>query len=232
MATLASLTAVIEEVIDDDSIEITNKINDSISMISAGIRMPDGIISPPLPELYTSDTVPTTVNAYADLPANYQRNVFYIADSSGDRILPPAGGTYYDFMLFLNNIQKKDLSETGSVYRVCVRGKKLYYQGIPSASEDLTIHYYKKPTVLVQGTNEVNGIPDHLQTRLIKHDVCRNIFGTLLEDGENSNKMGYDHHTAKFYEAMIDLVDFIGIDAEPIYMAGGNSDFTDGAICD
>ena len=231
MATLLTLETEIAEVVDDDSITITSKINDSISFIAAGIRTPNGTTSPPLPELYEIATVSTTVNAYADLPDNYQRNVFYIADDSGDRILAPGGGDYYSFMLFLNRIDKKDLSEVGAVYRVAVKGKKLYYQGIPSASEDMTIHYYKKPTVLVNSSDEVNGIPDHLQTRLIKHDVCRNVFGTSLEDGENSKKMAFTHHTNRFYEAMVELVDFIGIDAEPIYY-GSNDSFEDGAICD
>lgn len=231
MATLLTLKTEIAEVVADDSITITSKINDSVSFIAAGIRMPDGTTSPPLPDLYKTATVSTTVNAYADLPDNYQRNVFYIADSSGDRILPPQGGTYYDFMLFLNRIDKKDLSETGAVYRVAVKGKKLYYQAVPSASEDMTIHYYKKATVLVNDSDTVDGIPDHLQIRLIKHDVCRNIFGTSLEDGENSKKMAFTHHTNRFYEAMIELVNFIGVDSEPSYY-GGNDSIEDGAICD
>jgi hypothetical protein len=231
MATLLTLETEIAEVVDDDSISITSKINDSISFIAAGIRMPDGTTSPPLPDLYEIATVSTTVNASADLPDNYQRNVFYIADSSGDRILPASGGTYYDFMLFLNRIEKKNLSEVGTVYRVVVKGKKLYYQGIPSVAEDVTIHYYKKPTELALAGSEVDGIPDHLQVRLIKHDVCRNIFGTSLEDGENSKKMAFTHHTNRFYEAMIELVDFIGVDAEPIYY-GSSDSFEDGGCCD
>ena len=223
MATLLSLTAAIESIIGDGSYtDLTDRINDAVNNIAGGVRMPDGTTSPPLPDLYASATVSTTVNAYADLPADYQRGLFYVVDSSGDRILPPDGGDYYSFMLFLNHCYKRDLTETGSVTSVCVKGKKLYYQGIPSDAEDLVVMFYKIPTAMVDNTDEPEGIPDHLQIRLIKHYVCKEIFGEGLEDGAESRKVGTTYHTNKFFEAMIDLIDFIGIDAEPEYYASGN----------
>jgi len=224
MATLASLTASIISVIQDTSYtDLTDRINDAISSICGGVRMPDGTISPPLPELMNTDTVATTDEAYADLPTDYQRNLFYVVDSSSERILSMDGGGYYSFMLFLNHCYKKDLTETGSVTKVCVRGKKLYYQGIPDESEDLTVMYYKLPTELSVTTDEVDGIPDHLQTRLIKHYVCKEIFGEGLEDGAEAHGTGTKYHTEKFYDAMTDLADFIGVDAEPEYYASDDN---------
>jgi hypothetical protein len=223
MATLAQLTSAIESVIQDDSYEdLTDRINDAISSIAGGIRMPNGETSPPLPDLYTTATVATTANAYADLPADYQRRVFYVVDSRGDRILPMDGGGYYGFMLFLNHCFKKDLTETGSVTKVCIKGRKLYYQGIPTASKDLTVMYYKVPDTLVGNSDEHEGIPDHLQKRLVKHYVCKEIFGEGLEDGAEARGVGTNYHTNKFFEAMIDLIDFIGIDAEPEYYSSDN----------
>lgn len=228
MATLLSLTAAIESIVGDGSYtDLVDRINDAINNISGGIRMPDGTTSPPLPDLYTSATVQTTVTAYADLPTNYQRRLFYVVDSSGDRILPPAGGDYYSFMLFLNHCYKRDLTETGSVTKVCVKGKKLYYQGIPSAAEDLVVMFYKIPTVMASDIDEPEGIPDHLRVRLIKHYVCKEIFGEGLEDGAESRKVGTTYHTNKFFEAMIDLIDFIGVDAEPEYYGGGSDNDTE-----
>jgi hypothetical protein len=218
MSTLSQLTSAIESVIQDDSYDdLTDRINDAVNSIAGGIRMPNGETSPSLPDLYTSATISTTTNAYADLPTNYQRGLFYVVDSSGDRILPPDGGNYYSFVLFLNRCSKKDLSETGLVTRVCVRGKKLYYQGIPTASVDLTAMYYKIPTSVVSENDEPDGIPDHLQMRLVKHYVCKEIFGEGLEDGAEVRGVGTNYHTNKFFEAMTDLIDFIGIDAEPEY---------------
>jgi len=228
MTTLSSLTTAIENIIQDDSYtDLTERINDAVNNIAGGIRMPDGTISPPLPDLFLTATVSTTSNAYADLPANYQRGLFYVVDSSGDRILAPDGGNYYSFMLFLNHCRKKDLTETGSVLYVCVKGKKLYYQGIPSETEDLFISYYGKPTEMVDNDDEPDGIPEHLQIRIVKHFVCKEIFGEGLEDGAEAHGTGTKYHTDKFYSAMIDLIDFIGVDAEPEYYASGDNQYTD-----
>ncbi|MCK4817747.1 hypothetical protein KA005_18400 [bacterium] len=224
MATLSQLTSAIESVIQDDSYDdLTDRINDAIDNMAGGIRMPDGSTSPTLPDLYTAITVVTTVEAYANLPANYQRGVFYVVDSSGDRITPVDGGNYYSFMLFLNQCHKKDLTETGQVTRVCVKGRKIYYQGIPSTPVNLTVSYFKTPDTLVSENDEPEGIPTHLQMRLIKHYVCKEIFGEGLEDGAEARGVGTNYHTNKFFEAMVDLIDFIGIDAEPEY-CGGDDD--------
>jgi hypothetical protein len=228
VATLTSLTTAIVEIIQDDSYtDLTDRINDAVNNIAGGIRMPDGTTSPPMPELMASDTISTTVNAMADLPTDYQRRLFYVVDSSGDRLLPPDGGNYYSFMLFLNHCYKKDLTETGSVLSVCVKGKKLYYQGIPTDSEDVTVMYYRLPVDMSSSTDEPDGIPGHLQLRLIKHWVCKEIFGEGLEDGAEAHGTGTKYHTSKFMEAMIDLVDFIGVDAEPEYYASSNDSSTD-----
>ena len=234
MSTLATLTTSIESIIQDDSItDITNRINDCISMIAAGVRMPDGQISPPLPDLYSMSTVDTTENAYVSLPVTYQRNVFMVVDDNGDRIFAPNGGDYYSFMLFLKHVEKKDLSESSSVYRVCVKGSNLYYQGIPSVAETLAIHFYRLPVDMSEGTNTPDGIPSHLQNRLIVNYVAGDIMGGQIEDGENSLKMGATYHINEFYKAMTDFIDFVGIqDAEPSYYASGNDFFEDGAICD
>ena len=223
MATLTKLTAAIQNIIQDDSYtDLTDRINDAVNNIAGGIRMPNGTTSPPLPDLYSTAIVSTTTDAYADLPTDYQRSLFYVVDSVGDRILPPDGGNYYSFMLFLNHCFKRDLTETGSVTSVCVKGRKLYYQGIPSEAEDLLISYYRKPVEMVDNTDEPDGIPNHLQIRLVKHYVCKEIFGEGLEDGAEAHGVGTRYHTDKFYEAMIDLIDFVGVDAEPEYYASSS----------
>ena len=224
MADLSQLIASIEGIIQDPSYtNLTERINEATVNICAGVRMPDGTTSPPMPELMASDTLATTALAYVALPNDYQRGLFYVSDSSGDRILPPDGGNYYSFMLFMNHCYKKDLSEVGSVSKVCVRGKRLYYQGIPDDSEDITVMYYRIPGVMTEDDDEPSGIPTHLQSRLIKHWVCKEIFGEGLEDGAEAHGTGTKYHTDKFYTAMVDLIDFIGVDAEPEYYASGDS---------
>lgn len=203
------------------NMSIPARINRAVSMIAAGIRMPNNDVSPPLPDLYTSATVETTTNAYADLPATYQRNVFYIADSN-DRILAPKGGDYYSFLLFLKQITQKDLSQTGSVTDVAIKGNKLYYQGIPSAATDLSVHFYRKPVDMTLGTSTPDGIPEHLQDRLIKNYVVKEIFGEAVRK-KNETKELIVFHETEFFVAMRDLVDFVGEDKEPFYIGGSDS---------
>ncbi len=237
MPTLEGLLTDISSIIQDASYTdpvLISRINAAVEHIAGGIRMPDktsyhGQYSPPLPDLMAFGTVTASADAaYVSLPDDYQRNVFYVADARGDRIGPVQGGSYYDFTLFLNRVMQKDLSETGSIYAVCVRGNKLYYQG--KNAEDLTVHYYRKPTAMVaaeegEDSPEPDGLPSHLAGKLIKHYVCREIFGEAIEDGESSVGKGYSYHTARFFEAMTELIDFIGIDAEPVYFAAGSGGY-------
>ena len=200
----------------------TSRINDAVTAIAAGVRMPNGQISPPLPELYASTIVSTATDAaYKALPANYMRSVFMVVDENGHQIYPPMGGSYYDFALFLRHCTKKDLTQAGAVSSVVVKGNDLYYQGIPSASYDLTVHYYRKPTDMSDDTDTVDGLPDQFASRLIKAWVAKEIYSEL-EDGEDNQGVGYKIWTAKFFEVMTDFVDFIGItDATPEYYGQG-----------
>ena len=141
MTTLSSIVSSIQDILQDAAYtdqNIIDKINDATLTIAGGIRMPNGQISPPLPDLFTQNTVTTsTTLPYVSLPVNYQRKVINIYDSSGYRIAPPSGGDYYAFALFLKRVSNFNLTEAGSVYRVCVKGSKLYYQGIPTAATTL-----------------------------------------------------------------------------------------------
>lgn len=209
---------------------LPTRINNAVSTIAAGIRMPDRSISPPLPDLYSSAVVETTVNAYADLPATYQRHLFYVVDPNSNKIEPPRGGDYYSFLLFLKQILKKDLSQTGSVSNVVAKGSKLYYQGIPSATADLTVHFYRKPVDMSADDSTPDGIPDHLQRRLINNYVAKEIYGEVAKKDKLIKEQMIFHET-EFYSAMMDLIDFIGVDTEPVYY-GSSETFVDLGVCD
>jgi hypothetical protein len=225
--TLFSLLASIKAILQDGAFSDTyliSQINEAVQNIAAGIRMPDGQVSPPLPDLYKYAVVNTTTSSYVSLPVDYQRKVFSVCDDTLYQILSPRGGDYYAFNKFLQQINKMDFSEAGSIYRVCVRGTKLYYQGIPSAPFPLGIHYYRKPTILSLDNDTVDAFAsfDHLTTSLVKHYVLKDIMGEKIEDGQDNTGIGTKYHTAKFFEAMTDLIDFIGItDASPMYYGEG-----------
>jgi hypothetical protein len=233
MPTLAELTSVLfgtgsQGIIQDASFysEATDRINAAVTAISAGLRMPDGQISPPLPDLYDMQEVTTsTTLPYVALPSDtghvYQRGLHLVSDSNGNQLFPPNGGDYYAFKLFLKRAAKKDLSQSGAISMVCVKGSNLYYQGIPSAAVTLTLHFYREPVAMSSGTHTPDGIPSQYAERLIAHYVAKEILGTYVEDGDNNQATGFKYHTMRFFEAMTDLMDFIGIDAEPEYYGTG-----------
>jgi len=232
--TLASLKTVIcgadpgdQGILQDSSYysAITTNINLAVKAIAGGIRMPNGMTSPPLPELFDTDTVSTATDAaYKTMPSDYQRGLFMVSDENGNQIHPPRGGDYYSFALFIRQISEKDLSQAGAVSSVCLRGTNLYYQGIPTTSYDLGVMFYRAPTDMDLVTNTtVDGIPDAFATNLIKHYVAKEIFGEGLEDSDTSQGAAVKYHTQKFFEFMTDFVDFIGVaDAVPQYYGDGN----------
>lgn len=234
MPTLSTLISSIDDILQDPAYTseiLTDKINDALQHIAGGIRMPDGQVSPPLPDLYAYGTVDTSITLpYVSLPSDYQRKVTLVYDSDNNKINPPTGGDYYAFKLFLNQIHDKGLEETGSIYRVAVKGTRIYYQGIPTAITTLGIHYYKKPDTLSLDADEPDGLPAHLAGFLIKHYVLMNIFGEAIEDGQDDKGIGTKYHSDKFFTYMWDLLDYIGIDAEPEYYGSGG--FEDRGICD
>jgi hypothetical protein len=234
MSTTSYLMGKISGILGDSAYTsdiILDSMNAAVSRIAAGIRMPDGNISPPLPDLYKTDTINTSIIfPYTSLPIDYQRKVFGIFDSDSLRLNGPNGGDYYSFNSFLNQINNKNLAEIGEIYLVCIKGNKLYYQGIPPIIKSIGLHYYHKPTPMVLDGDIPDGIPEHLHEGLIKHYVCKEIFGEKIEDGQDNTGIGTKYHTMKFFEAMTDLIDFIGIDAGPIYY--GSDESEDAGICD
>ena len=235
MATLLQLQTAILDISKnhyiqtDSDVDLTDRINAAVTAIAAGIRMPNGQISPPLPDLFTILTVATATDAaYKTLGATYQRGVFQVIDSIGDKIAPPSGGNYYSFNLFLNRLQKKDMTENGSIYICAVKGTNLYYQGIPSVSEDLTVYAYRKPVDMSGSSDTPDGIPDQFQTKLIKHYVGWELANEMV-DGL-ADKQTY--HQNEFYKVMDELIDFIGEDSEPEYYHSEYDGVNDLGVCD
>ncbi len=241
----------LREILDDIGLVLTDasayqdhvlipKINDAVLAIAGGISLPENhlkypaMTSPFLPDLFTIGTVTTSADAaFVAMPADFmarQGSLKLVVDSTGDRVSCPNGGDYHSFRLFINRLPKKDLSETGSVWICCVKGSSLYYQG--KSAQALTVQYFKNPTDMSAGTDEPDGLPAHLAKRLIRHYVCKEEFGQGIEDGEDNQGRAEAYHTRKFYEAMTELIDFIGIDEEPVYFASSRSSFNDLGACD
>jgi hypothetical protein len=233
MSTLNEIVAAIQESLQDDAYPsevLIPKINLSLLGIAAGIRLPTGEISPPLPDLFTYGTVNTSITLpYVSLPTNYQRQLITVYDSLNVKINPPRGGDYRSFTKFLRQINTMDMTESGEIYVVCVKGTKIYYQGIPTASTTLGLHYYKKPATMSLDGDVPEELPDHLQLDLLKHHVCMKIFADI-ESGQYNKGIGVTQHATQFYSALTQLIDFIGVDSEPAYY--GSDESEDAGACD
>jgi len=231
MATREEIEYAIMEVLAQEKFDSTGlraRITQCVLRIAAGIKMPNGGISPPLPDLYSTATVATSTSvAYKTIGTTYQRNLFHVANDDDDQIYPPRGGDYYSFNTFLKRAQYKDLSETGEIYMCCLKGSNLYYQGIPSSSESLLVYFYRLPVAMATSAAVPDGIPPSYALDVIKHWVLADYFGDnigvdLKQDVKYPDKAFSKHryYTTRFYEVMQEMIEFVGAhDAEPQFFS-------------
>ncbi len=218
MATLDELNTLLASAIQDntefDETLRSSYLNRAVRTIAGGVLMPDRPVrlSPPLPDLYSSDTVSTsTNNPYVDLPSTFGRHLFFAA--VGD-----VSVTIFDmFSEFLRHYPS--LSMTGTIVAVSSKAGRLYYQGKPSASTDITVHFHRLPVDMSDDEDEPDGIPLHLQESLIVNHAAMEIFN-LLEDGIDGKNPNTAIYTSLFNKALLDLEAVVGVDQEPVILEG------------
>lgn len=178
-------------------------INQGMAEIAGGIpSLLDGIadplpntLTPPLPELFTIGTVVTsTVAAYVAMPTNFQRELQFIASSTGSEL-----DIAHSFIDFVETYPL--LNKSGKISEVIEHGRKLYYQGIPTSAETLTLHYYRKPVDMVTDISVPDGIPEHLQISLLVNFAAWKAYERIEEnlEGQTPNT---DKYKKFFLEAM------------------------------
>lgn len=157
----------------------------------------------------------------AALPSDYGRGLSFVASESQDKRIQ----IYSSFHKLLRKYPLLD--DTGSVEFVAIKGNFLYYQPIPSSAETLTLHYYRKPTDMSASDSTPDGIPSHLQERLLVNYAAKEIY-SMIEEAVKGKTPKQDKYEEKFQKAMADLVAYIGIeDTEPGYY-GDDSGYEDG----
>lgn len=226
MATLEGIIQSVRSIIQDAHAypenDLVARINEAQAAIAAGIMLPDrGSLTPPLPELFKTETRDTVSDQpWLNMPDDYQRDLERVGGQSMWGIKPPRGGDFYSFNLFMQQVYRDDLGEPGPVYMACLRGRRLYYQGVPQEPETLTLAYYRRPEKMAALTDVPEGIPEHIQRRLLTHYVCAEVFGEGIEDGENSAGTGAQYHRARFLEAAEALFRFLPEDKAPFNVPG------------
>lgn len=137
----------IKNIIQDtaySSDDILALMNEAQGTISGGIFLvyPDSTqcMSSPLMNLETNDTVETsTSSSYVSLPSDYDRDVFYVFNDTTNIKVDIVSA----FSTILSTAPT--LANTNSVYMVFVSNGRIYYQGMPSTSQDLILYYFRKP---------------------------------------------------------------------------------------
>lgn len=199
MATLLELTTFVQRILQDSSFDtddITLYLNQAQSEIAGGMQSVLGDwITPELPNLFTIATVTTDTDlAYVDMPDNFQRRLQFVANIFGTEI-----DIEESFILFSETYPLLD--KTGIITSVIEKGGKFYYQGIPSSAEDVTLHYYRKPTDMSDDADEPDGIPSHLQKELLVNHTCWKIY-ELIEDGLEGPGINTQRYMELFYRAL------------------------------
>jgi len=155
----------------------------------------------PLPELLTNSTVTLSASANSvAMPTDYHRGPVTVVDAQ-DAVIKSTE-QHLDFLRLYPTV------ETGSTDLVCLKGNVLFYA--PAQAQDVTIHYYKTPTDMdTDSASEPDGIPIHLQSRLLVSGVCAKIFQEI--EADLSGKKGQTSFwLSRYQSAQTDLERFIG----------------------
>lgn len=203
--TFETLISKVNVLVDDSSLfaSLGDFINQGVLEIAGGIpSLLDGIadplpniLTPPIPELFTIGTVTTsTTDPYATLPTNFQRELQLAVSSTGSEL-----DIEHSFIDFSETYPL--LNKGGRISGVIAHGRKLYYQGIPTSSETITIHYYRKPVNMVNDDDTPDGIPEHLQIPLLVNFAVWKAYEHLEDgiEGETPNTIKFKN---LFLEAM------------------------------
>ena len=202
--TFSELIQAVQRNIQDDSrisniigSHIGDMINRSVLEIAGGMKSVLGSwITPPLPELLTIGTVDTATDAaYVSMPDNFQRQLQFVASSEGNEI-----DIAESFISFAETYPLLDKS--GSVTECCEVGGNFYYQGIPSASIEITIHYYQSPTDMSADADEPDGIPSHLHESLLVNYTCWKIFDLIKDMSIEQLDVITEPFRVRFYHAL------------------------------
>jgi hypothetical protein len=211
MATTNELVDLVSDIIQDSSYSdatILSYLNRGLRAIAGGVIVyyPDGskALSSPLPNLATTSDITTTTAAYVALPSDYSREL-YAAVNSGTGVMLFIEDA---FLAFLRKYPKLDRSS--SVHEVSINGTSLYYQGIPSTAETITLYYHEAPTALTAGTGTPSCLPVHLQEDLLANYVAWKIYDQI-EDGVEGQKINTMNYKTLFNEAMINLQEEITV---------------------
>ncbi len=205
MPTLSELTEAVATTVqepavtDDDIHAILNR--GVLELAGGGTRGYDVPTLPGLPELSTDFPIATIAGQnMVPMPAEYQRDGWYGFNSKYDQL------RRFESLMEFKSRFSYDTGNTGAVYAFCLVGLTLHYVGSPSTPETLSIHGFRFPVDMVADSDEPDGIPKHLQYRLLHNYACMEIFSNTEQDMGGSG-YNFQKHSALYEAALKDLND-------------------------
>jgi hypothetical protein len=215
MATLSLLRSKVKEITrapvftDDD---IDSYLNRGVTLIAGGLPSRFGALqTPPLSPLFSITTLSTATDAaYVAMPATYQRSLQFVADSSGSEV------TLYSSMIEFSSDYPL-MGTSGDVRAVVEQGGNLYYQGIPTVSETLTLHFFRFPVEMSGDSDTPDGLPGHLAEALLVNYACAEIFQVLPEKNSHDQSLW---HTQLFNRAVLALEVSTPVDNRSLFLGG------------
>lgn len=199
---LADLIEIIMDKVQDPSLD-SKRIR---RMINVAIQESASILTDPLPDCETRATLTThIVNPYISLPDNFHRDLdFCFNVTRNDRV------EVFRSLPYLSAVSGwENLDQAASVYGVARSGNTLYYQGIPTTAETLTIHYFRKPAELEKDNDEPWEFPSYSHQSIIVNHVLKELFSEI-EDGIEQQKVNTAYHDKQWRDAILSLELFIG----------------------
>ena len=198
MATLEKIKNRADTLIQDDSLTdmLEDLINEGVQEIAGGMQSTLGSwITPPLPVLLTIGNVDTDLSdPFVAMPDTFQRTLQFVASSSGYEI--DIADTFIEF-----SETYPLLDRSGRISEVIEHGGNIYYQGIPTVSETLTLHFYRKPVDMTEDSHTPDGIPSHLQIPLLVNYAAWKAF-EHIEDGLEGDTPNTQKYMGLFLNAM------------------------------
>lgn len=194
MTTLGTLIEKVEQRIPDTGdflpADITELLNDGYAIVSAAVKLP-GLDA-------TAEVTAVIDDISVSLPDDYQRGLY--------RCKVKATGRDVKIVNSLAQMVTAtgSLEGTGDITHVTVVGRKLYYQGKPTAEVVLVLYYYRKPTPMVEAGDEPSALPDHYQKRLLQSYALGEIFEEI-EAGLDGATPDTTRHQGKFW-ALVDAL--------------------------
>lgn len=201
MATYAGLVARVTELVQDPdrvagTVTYGELINQGVSEIAGGMQSALGDwITPPLPDLFTIGTVNTATDAgYVAMPTNFNRNLQLVVRATGQEV-----DIANSFIEFTETYPALDRS--GTIAEAVEHGNVFYYQGIPTASEVVTLHYYRLPVEMSADSDTPDGIPLHLQINLLTNFAAWKAY-EFIEDGLEAETPNTQKYMGLFLSAL------------------------------